>query len=58
MRKKMLLALLAIPFLAGGVALAMSAGASVVPAQPADDYICPVTGEVLPCPDCCPYARK
>lgn len=20
-------------------------------------YICPVTGEVLPCPECCPYCK-
>jgi hypothetical protein len=21
-------------------------------------YICPITGEVLPCPECCPFYQK
>ncbi len=23
-----------------------------------EGYICPLTGQVLPCPDCCPAAAK
>jgi hypothetical protein len=22
------------------------------------DFVCPVTGEILPCPDCCPLNQK
>ena len=42
--------------IAGGWVYANSEQAQE-PAQQAtaDGYICPVTGEELPCPDCCPY---
>jgi len=49
MRKWIWAALLALPLaLAGGVAYART--------QRADDgnFTCPLTGEQLPCPNCCP----
>lgn len=46
-------ALLALPLAAAGIALA---GATTrADAAPQDaDVICPLTGEELPCPNCCP----
>ncbi len=58
MRKKMLKALLVVPFIAGGVAFAMSGDTPKASVQAKDGYICPVTGETLPCPNCCPYEKK
>ena len=58
MRKKMLRALLVVPLIAGGVAYAMSASTTKASVEARDRYICPVTGEVLPCPNCCPYDKK
>jgi len=49
MRKWIWTALLALPLaVAGGLVYAKSQQAS------AGGYICPITGEALPCPKCCP----
>ena len=49
MRKWIWASLLAVPLaVAGGLAYAKSQEAS------AQGYVCPVTGEELPCPNCCP----
>ena len=45
-RKWLWSALLALPVAVGGL---VWANASARPA-----YTCPITGELLPCPDCCP----
>lgn len=49
MRKWIWTALVVVPLaVAGGLVYANSRQAS------ADTFVCPVTGEELPCPDCCP----
>jgi hypothetical protein len=53
MRKWMLRALLVLPLVAGGVVYAMTR-AEQAPTQAPSGYVCPLTGEVLPCPNCCP----
>lgn len=56
MRKWMWAALVGVPLVvAGGLVYAKSAGWGDTP-QPAkaEGYVCPVTGEELPCPLCCP----
>ncbi len=53
MRKWIWTALLVLPLaLAGGLVYAKSQQAG------AGGYICPVTGEELPCPLCCPYSQQ
>ena len=47
-RRKMLwAALVAVP-------LAVTGGLVYAGTQKAGGYVCPATGETLPCPDCCP----
>ena len=54
MRRKVLWAgLLALPLAVAG--LVYGNGLSGKP-QAAAGYVCPATGEVLPCPDCCPLS--
>lgn len=56
-RKKGLMAgLLALPLAIGGVVY----GVTSVAQQPkkAAGYTCPLTGEELPCPNCCPLKAK
>lgn len=36
------------------LALPLAVGAVVFAAAHADSYVCPITGEELPCPACCP----
>ncbi|MEX2552677.1 MAG: hypothetical protein WD627_06720 [Actinomycetota bacterium] len=51
MRKLLWAALLTLPMaMVGGLAFATSRQAS--PAG--EGYVCPLTGEELPCPNCCP----
>lgn len=45
-RKWIWSALLAVPLAAGGLVFANS--------QARSSYVCPITGEVLPCEKCCP----
>ena len=49
-------ALLALPLAVGGLVLANSQlGTPDEPARPQEQkFICPLTGEELPCPNCCP----
>jgi hypothetical protein len=56
MRKLTWVALAALPLIvAGGLAYAKSSpGQSAKPAAEAETYTCPLTGEELPCPCCCP----
>jgi hypothetical protein len=51
-RRMLWLALLALPLAAAGLTLV---GADPAPAKEA--YICPLTGEKLPCPECCPIKK-
>lgn len=59
MRKLALVAAVALPLaVAGGLVYANSARQSDTPRQAnAEGYTCPVTGEELPCPACCPYQQ-
>jgi hypothetical protein len=48
-------AALALPVIAGGLVYAGNQKASEPASQVASEgYICPATGEELPCPNCCP----
>lgn len=52
-----LAALLAVPLVVSGLAY----GGTLVKAeaaQPSAGYVCPLTGETLPCPDCCPMEQE
>jgi len=54
MRKLILAALAALPLaVAGGLLYANAQGKVDQPRQ-AEGYVCPITGEELPCPKCCP----
>lgn len=56
-KRNMLVALLLLPLAVAGLAY----GQSFIRAeQPQSDtgYICPLTGEELPCPACCPLGEK
>jgi hypothetical protein len=55
-RKLVVAALLALPLVAGSIVLANQSLRDDGQKQEArdDGYICPVTGEELPCPKCCP----
>jgi hypothetical protein len=58
MRKLLWSALVALPLaVAGGLVYANSQGQAGDEPQreSVGGYICPVTGEELPCPDCCPF---
>ena len=46
-------ALLALPLAAAGLAYGQTLLSDGQPAEEAG-YVCPLTGEVLPCPNCCP----
>ncbi len=39
------------------LAVSLAAAAGVLYAQLSPGYTCPMTGEQLPCPDCCPLNR-
>jgi hypothetical protein len=62
MKEKLLLgaALVSLPLIAGGLAIANAKGPAKEQTQLASEqgYICPVTGEELPCPNCCPLNSK
>ena len=54
MRKWIWAALVAVPLaVAGGLVYANAQGEPGAPQQ-AGGFVCPITGEELPCPDCCP----
>lgn len=57
MKKKLLwAALLALPLAAAGLAYGRTLVGAEKP-QANAGYICPLTGEELPCPDCCPLKK-
>ena len=55
MRKWMWMSLISLPLVVGGLVYAHSQ-AKAERSQPvnAAGYVCPITGEELPCPNCCP----
>lgn len=53
-RRLILTGLLALPFALGGLVYATATRAH----PPQRGYTCPVTGEELPCPNCCPLNAK
>lgn len=58
MRRKVLLtALAALPLVVGGLVFGQMAQRQTEKPQQnkAEAFICPVTGEELPCPKCCPF---
>jgi len=54
MRKWIYSALAALPLAIAGGLLYANAQAKAISPQQADGYVCPITGEELPCPNCCP----
>jgi len=60
MRKKNWLwaALLAVPLAVAGITYGQTALTDKGQAQEPAGYICPLTGEELPCPGCCPINEK
>lgn len=59
-RRSLVGALLALPLVAGGVVLAttQAPGEKLQDRQATvNGYICPATGETLPCPKCCPLNK-
>jgi hypothetical protein len=59
-RRKLLWAtLLALPLAVAGVVYgqALTQSRNQAPTQ-TESYTCPVTGEELPCPLCCPYSQQ
>ena len=61
-REKLLLgaALVSLPLVAGGLAIASAPKSTPEQKQQvnAEGYVCPVTGEELPCQGCCPLNGK
>ena len=58
MRKWIWTALVAVPLaVAGGLVYANTQGKAGTPQQ-AGGFVCPVTGEELPCPNCCPLNQQ
>lgn len=58
MRKLIWSVVLVLPFaVAGGLVYAHAQGAKPQPAN-AEGYVCPITGEELPCPLCCPLSQE
>ncbi|MBI4605340.1 MAG: hypothetical protein HY721_25530 [Planctomycetes bacterium] len=53
----MLTALLALPLAAAGLAYGQSLVRTGQP-QNSAGYVCPLTGEDLPCPNCCPLNEQ
>lgn len=49
-------ALVALPLAVGGLVVAANSNSQLAdkPAQVAEPFVCPVTGEELACPNCCP----
>jgi len=56
-KKWILSALLALPLAAAGLAYGQSLARADQP-QKSAGYVCPWTGEELPCPNCCPVNGK
>lgn len=58
MRKWFWRGLLALPLVAAGGALVAHAAGRPTATPKAGGYTCPLTGEQLPCPNCCPLNQK
>jgi hypothetical protein len=61
MRKLTLAALAFVPVVIGGLVYAASSSPELDKAERSiggSGYVCPVTGEELPCPNCCPLNQK
>ena len=59
-RKLLGAALLSLPLVAGGIVLAATQrpeGDKQTQQASEQGFICPVTGEELPCPNCCPLNK-
>lgn len=56
-RKWLLSALLALPLVAAGLAYGQTLVRADQPQRSAG-YVCPLTGQELPCPNCCPVSGK
>ncbi len=56
MRKWLWRGLLALPLVVAGGALYAQSRTATAPK--AEGYVCPLTGEELPCPKCCPLNQK
>jgi hypothetical protein len=54
MRKALWMTLLAVPLAVAGFVFARTQGQAATPEQANAAYVCPLTGEELPCPKCCP----
>jgi hypothetical protein len=50
-------ALVALPLAVGGLAYATAATQTHDQTRQAEAFICPATGEELPCPNCCPLKQ-
>ena len=59
MRRYVWAALVALPLVVGGLAYAavQSQSSKLAPVE-TEGYICPLTGEDLPCPNCCPLSHE
>ena len=58
MKKWLWAALVGLPVAVGGLAFASShRGTANQTKQNEGGYVCPLTGEVLPCPNCCPLNK-
>lgn len=55
-RKWLWAALLALPLAASGVVYGVAAKTKEPPKSAG--YVCPLTGEELPCPNCCPLNKR
>jgi len=58
MRKSLWAALVALPLVVGGVVYAGTQVKAAKAAQAAEGYVCPITGEELPCEKCCPLNEQ
>lgn len=56
-RKLFYAALVALPLAVGGLAYATAASQTNDQTRQAEAFICPSTGEELPCPNCCPLKQ-
>jgi hypothetical protein len=58
MRKVLWTALVALPLVVGGLVYAGTQVKAAKAPQATEGYICPLTGEELPCEKCCPLNQK
>jgi hypothetical protein len=54
MRKVLWAALVALPLIVGGLVYAGAQVKAAKGSQGAEGFVCPITGEELPCEKCCP----